>query len=90
MDAGGAPDCADVVASWRRVRDVLATRPPLSIAELAMDGRGLIALGLPPGPSFGRILEELLRWVMEDPARNEASILERRVLEMMREPDVEV
>lgn len=70
---------ADVVASWRRVKAVRASRPPLSVADLAIDGRDLIRLGLRPGPAFGRILERLLDRVLEDPTLNTPEALEKWV-----------
>jgi tRNA nucleotidyltransferase (CCA-adding enzyme) len=72
----------DVVAAWRRARAVLGERPPLDAAALELDGRDLIALGLRPGPAFGRILDRLLDWVLEDPARNRRDRLEARALEI--------
>jgi tRNA nucleotidyltransferase (CCA-adding enzyme) len=74
-----------VVASWRRARAVRAAGPPLVVGDLALDGRGLIALGLDPGPDFGRILEGLLDWVLDDPARNDPEVLRARVLERSEE-----
>ena len=71
--------CDAVVAAWRRARAVLATGPALSVAELAVDGRDLIRMGLRPGPDFGLILDDLLDFVLEDPARNRADVLETRV-----------
>jgi tRNA nucleotidyltransferase (CCA-adding enzyme) len=73
---------ADVVASWRHAQAVKRAAPPLTVGDLALDGRGLISLGLKPGPSFGRILEELLEWVLEDPARNQRDALAARALEL--------
>jgi tRNA nucleotidyltransferase (CCA-adding enzyme) len=84
FDSGGSRGSGAVVASWRRARAVRRTAPPLTVGDLELDGRGLIGLGLQPGPSFGRILDRLLDWVLEDPARNERSVLEARVLEMTR------
>jgi tRNA nucleotidyltransferase (CCA-adding enzyme) len=79
----GAPDRAgDVVASWRRARQARRGAPPLAVGDLALDGRGLIALGLRPGPGFGRILEALLEWVLEDPERNRRALLEARAIEL--------
>lgn len=66
--------------AWRRARAVLRTSPPLEVAELALDGRDLIRLGLRPGPHFGEILEGLLSWVLEDPARNDKALLEEEAL----------
>jgi len=81
-DLGLGDRVARVVASWRRARKVRAASPPLAVDELALDGRGLIALGLEPGPGFGRILDDLLQWVLEDPARNERAVLSERALEL--------
>jgi tRNA nucleotidyltransferase (CCA-adding enzyme) len=47
------------------------------VADLALDGRDLIGLGLRPGPRFGEILEALLRWVLDDPVRNDPELLLR-------------
>jgi tRNA nucleotidyltransferase (CCA-adding enzyme) len=77
---GVRSDVDAVVASWRTAKAVRAARPPLALADLALDGRGLIALGLRPGPHFGRILDTLLEWVLDDPARNRADVLGARAL----------
>lgn len=71
----GEADAAGVVASWRAARAVRAQRPPLTVGDLAVDGRDLIRLGLKPGPHFGRILEGLLDSVLEDPRRNTTDAL---------------
>jgi len=71
-----------VVSSWYTAKEVLAEAPPLSTGDLALDGRGLISLGLAPGPHFGRILQALLDWVLEDPSRNRRDLLEARALEL--------
>ncbi|TVQ26918.1 MAG: [cytidine(C)-cytidine(C)-adenosine (A)]-adding enzyme [Spirochaetaceae bacterium] len=55
----------------RRLREVLAERPPLTVRELAVDGRALMhELNLSPGPVVGVILKELLAFVIDDPNRN--------------------
>jgi len=71
---------AGVAAAWRRARKIRATRPPLEVGDLELDGRGLMALGLKPGPHFGVLLEGLLDWVLEDPERNRKELLVERVL----------
>ncbi|MCA9690516.1 MAG: tRNA cytidylyltransferase [Myxococcales bacterium] len=52
---------------------------PLTIGELAIGGRDLVAAGAArPGPALGDMLRSLLDWAMEEPARNEpAALLER-------------
>jgi tRNA nucleotidyltransferase (CCA-adding enzyme) len=58
------------------VQDELGS--PHRLADLAVDGRDLIALGFRPGPPIGRTLRELLKEVVEDPTRNRRDVLLRR------------
>jgi tRNA nucleotidyltransferase/poly(A) polymerase len=52
-----------------RVRGQREAAAPLSLAELAIDGRDLRdTLGIPEGPTIGRILDRLLHEVLEDPS----------------------
>lgn len=67
------------------LRRLLRQRPALQVADLAINGRDLIGLGLRPGPHFGVILEQLLDDVLEDPARNDAERLRIRALQVMAE-----
>ncbi len=78
----GEERCRAVVAAWRRARDTVRAGPPLALPDLALDGRGLIALGMKPGPRFGDILDALLEWVLEDPERNRADLLEEKAMEV--------
>jgi tRNA nucleotidyltransferase/poly(A) polymerase len=73
---------SDLAARWRHVRRLLASRPPLSTADLAIDGDDLKTLGLPPGPRFGEILRELLDCVVEDPSLNDRTTLLRMAREI--------
>jgi len=70
----------EIVASWTRARAIRSALPPLTVGDLALDGRGLISLGLRPGPDFGPILDDLLQWVLDDPSRNETGLLQERVV----------
>jgi hypothetical protein len=47
-----------------------AFRDPLTIADLAIDGEDLRALGVPGGPKMGKMLQVLLDAVLADPSRN--------------------
>jgi tRNA nucleotidyltransferase (CCA-adding enzyme) len=49
---------------------VIARGEATSRAQLAVDGNDLRELGVPPGPELGRMLDELLRAVLDDPSRN--------------------
>jgi tRNA nucleotidyltransferase/poly(A) polymerase len=54
-----------------RVAGQQAAASPLTLPELAVDGRDLCeTLGLPEGPVIGTILERLLSDVIEDPSLN--------------------
>lgn len=65
----------DLLERWRHVRRVLAGDPPLTTADLAVDGRDLKQIGIEPGPLFGEILRTLLDSVVEDPSLNERDTL---------------
>jgi tRNA nucleotidyltransferase (CCA-adding enzyme) len=69
-------------ALYRRARRVMREARALRIADLAVGGDDLIALGLQPGPRFREILEELLREVVETPALNDRDRLLVRAREL--------
>lgn len=52
------------------VKRVRVSGAPLTIGELAIDGRDLIAAGIPEGPAVGDALRRLLDLVLEDPTLN--------------------
>lgn len=76
--ADGGPAGAPV---WRLHRRLLriAFRDPVDVADLAVDGDDLRALGVPAGPAMGQLLRALLGEVLEDPARNRRDWLVARV-----------
>ena len=53
-----------------RVEKELSKKTALSLKSLAVNGRDLMELGIPAGKELGRILNELLDCVVEDPAMN--------------------
>jgi len=60
-----------------RVRRELAGHPPLTVGELALDGRAVMRLtGIPGGPAVGEALRHLLDRVVEDPSANRPERLE--------------
>ena len=66
-----------------RIQLQLAREDALSVRDLKVDGRDVMeALGLPPGPSVGEVLEALLERVLENPELNQRE----RLLTLMREP----
>lgn len=52
---------------------------PVAVADLALNGRDLIRLGVPPGPAVGETLAALLACVLADPAENTRAALTARV-----------
>ena len=55
---------------------------PHRLADLAVDGNDLIAIGHREGPELGRALDALLAEVVEDPSRNDRELLLARAREL--------
>jgi tRNA nucleotidyltransferase/poly(A) polymerase len=81
------PPPLDDIEKLRRFRRVLERerKQPHRLADLAVDGRDLIAIGFTPGPQLGRTLHELLREVVDDPSRNTHADLVRRARAKLQE-----
>ncbi len=77
-----AEELEDVIASVRRDLDAGV---PTSVAQLAIAGRDLVALGWLPGPGIGAALRSLLEAVWEDPALNDRATLLERIAAMTPE-----
>jgi len=55
----------------RKLEEMASREEPLTLADLAVNGRDVMAaLGIPPGPRVGQILARLLEAVLEDPSLN--------------------
>jgi len=84
--AGRTPEAGRyLVATWRNVHDTALEHPPLELADLRVRGDDILALGVPPGPLVGLVLDELLAQVLEDPDTNERDTLlaeARRLVEI--------
>ncbi|MDR0452758.1 MAG: HD domain-containing protein [Treponema sp.] len=67
----GAEPAADFLLPLiNRVEDALSKSRALSLKDLAVSGKDLIASGIKPGKHMGIILNELLEAVLDDPALN--------------------
>ena len=55
--------------------DIMAKGQGVVIADLAVSGSDIIALGVGPGPEIGEILAKLLELVLDDPDKNDRDIL---------------
>lgn len=73
--AAGPAERRDVASRARLVLEVLRRGDPVTVEDLAIDGHDLKALGLQPGPEFGRILERCLEAVIERPEFNRREVL---------------
>ncbi len=58
-----------------RIAGIMEKQNALSLKDLAVNGRDLIAAGIPAGKELGRILNELMDCVIEDPSMNEKNKL---------------
>ena len=76
--ATGAVAPSVMRALYRRTLQI-AFRDPMAIADLAIDGDDLRRAGVSSGPALGRLLQELLDAVIEDPAANTREALLARV-----------
>ena len=70
----------------RLYREAKEKQQPMTVKELAINGRDLLALGIPPGPQVGEILEGLLSMVLEDPGQNERETLLRLAESFLHDP----
>jgi tRNA nucleotidyltransferase (CCA-adding enzyme) len=76
VGSGLPPDAGLLPELRERVRAELEAEAVLDLRGLAIDGSDLIAeLGMAPGPSLGRVLDELLERVIADPALNDRPTL---------------
>lgn len=58
----------------------------LTLKDLAVNGRDVIAAGVAPGPEVGQVLAELLKQVLSDNIQNEREILLKSVLKLRYSP----
>ncbi|GAI63288.1 unnamed protein product [marine sediment metagenome] len=66
---------AEIERAENNIRKTLQERPPVSLKDLAVNGKDLIVLGYSEGKKMGQILKELLNLVLEKPALNQKKIL---------------
>ena len=70
------PGKLDYLRELERIwRDVQLHGDCLSLKDLAVTGKDLIADGMTPGPEIGRVLEHLLELVLDYPEKNEHDVL---------------
>lgn len=68
-------DPRSLVPFRKRIDAILAEQSALQLKDLKISGNDLIDIGIPKGPVIGRILNELLETVLDDPAQNNRETL---------------
>ena len=53
-----------------RIDNILAEDGAYSLKDLAVNGKDLMAIGIPAGKCLGLVLHDLLETVLDDPAQN--------------------
>ena len=61
----------EIERAEKNIREILQERPPVSLKDLAVNGKDLIELGYKEGKEIGQGLKELLNLVLEKPALNQ-------------------
>ena len=70
---------AEIERAENNLREILQEKPPISLKDLAVNGKDLIELGYKEGKKIGQVLKELLNLVLDKPALNQKKILLIRV-----------
>lgn len=65
----------EIKRAENNVREILQKKPPVSLKDLAVNGKDLFELGYKEGKEMGLVLKELLNFVLEKPALNQKKIL---------------
>ena len=71
---------AAVEANRRDYEEMIAEKQCVSIADLAVTGKDLIACGMKPGKEIGQVLNAMLKDVIEEPEHNNKDYLLKKVL----------
>ena len=56
-------------------REIVEADDCLTLKELELNGKDLMAMGIAPGKEIGRILGACLEWVLDEPERNKKELL---------------
>lgn len=70
------------------IRMELSRKPPLSVTDLALDGKDMMRLfQMEPGPVIGRVLSHLLEQVLDDPNANSSETLTQLAREYIEQKE---
>jgi hypothetical protein len=79
----------EIEALEKRISEVRAQDMAIKISDLDIDGKDLAGIGIASGPKMGKILNELLEMVIENPLLNRKDQLKKLALEMWRKIEKE-
>ena len=71
----------DLMQRWRHAHRVMLSHPVIDASGLAIGGRELKGLGLPPGPEYKQLLDGLVQRVIDDPTLNDRE----RLMQIVKE-----
>ncbi|MBA7570475.1 CCA tRNA nucleotidyltransferase [Candidatus Atribacteria bacterium 1244-E10-H5-B2] len=66
---------AEIERAENNIRKILHEKPPVSLKDLAVNGKDLIELGCKEGKELGKILKKLLEIIVDRPELNKKKIL---------------
>ncbi len=71
----------EIERAENNTRETLQERPPVSLKDLAINGKDLIELGCKEGKELGKILKKLLEIIIDRPELNKKKILVKLLIE---------
>lgn len=71
----------EIERAENNIREILQEKPPVSLRDLAVNGKDLFELGYKEGKEIGEALKKLLKIVIEKPESNKKKILVKLLLE---------
>jgi tRNA nucleotidyltransferase (CCA-adding enzyme) len=79
----------EIERAENNIREILQEKPPVSLKDLAVNGKYLFELGYKEGKEIGLVLKELLNFVLKKPDLNQKKILLIRAKKIpySRQPD---
>ncbi|KXK09629.1 HD domain-containing protein [Candidatus Dojkabacteria bacterium] len=78
-------DPNEITALQARIAEIRRQELAIKLSDLAINGRDLIGLGITSGPMIGKILNDLLEIVVEEPLSNKKEELLRIATDMYRD-----
>ncbi len=72
---------AEIEKAENNIREILQEKPPVSLKDLAVNGKDLIELGCKEGKKLGEILKKLLEIIIDRPELNNKKILVKLLIE---------